>query len=136
MTNLPAVSVIIPMYNAENYIAESLDSLLNQTLKNIEVIVVDDCSTDNSLNIAMRFTEKFVGRLNLMRLSGNSGCPGIPRNFALEVAHGKYVYFLDSDDFIDATALEHLYEVAEDFDADVVHVDKYFEFTDVQGGGG
>ncbi len=127
---IPTVSVIVPMYNVEDYIAECLQSLLNQTLENIEVIVVDDCSTDNSVAIVKAFLPKFEGRLNLMRMGKNSGYPGPPRNTALGATKGEYIYFLDSDDFIDKTALEDLYKVAKEFDADVVHVEKYFPFAE------
>ena len=112
----PLVSVIIPMYNAEEYIEECLQNLLNQTLKNFEVIVVDDCSTDKSLEVAEKmipaFNEKNL-KLVTLTLSQNSGCPGIPRNVAMEHAKGKYIYFMDSDDFLDETALEDFYKVAE-----------------------
>lgn len=65
MMNAPAVSVIIPLYNAERYIAECLESLLAQTLKNFEVIIVDDCSTDGGVKIVERYIPKFAGRLKL-----------------------------------------------------------------------
>ena len=126
--NNPAVSVIIPMYNAEKYIDECLTSLVNQTFKDFEIIIVDDCSTDNSYAVAESFAEIFGGRLKIAKLSANSGFPGIPRNFALTAARGKYVYFLDSDDILIETALEELYDVAEKFNADIVHVEKFFSF--------
>ena len=128
--NRPAISVIIPMFNAENYVAECLTSLANQTFQNFEIVIVDDCSTDNSIEVVKNFFPIFGDRLRLMRLSKNSGCAAIPRNFALKAAEGKYVYFLDSDDFVADTALEELYTSAEKFDADVVHTEKYFELID------
>ena len=124
------LSVIIPMYNAGKYIGECLESLLNQTLKDFDVIVVDDCSTDNSRKVVQSFLESFGGRLKLKKLSKNSGCPGPPRNTALNMARGKYVYFLDADDLIAPDALENLCAAAENFDADVVHTEKYFTFRD------
>ena len=133
---IPAVSVIIPMYNVEKYIGECLTSLLNQTLKNIEVIVVDDCSTDNSMAIVNKMIKKFSDSGNVLstaKSNKNSGCPGMPRNFALSIAKGKYIYFCDSDDFVDETLLEDFYKVAEEFDADVVHAEKCFECTEVDG---
>ena len=132
----PAVSVIIPMYNTEKYIGECLQSLLNQTLKNFEVIVVDDCSTDKSLEVAEKMVPDFESKklkLSTVTLTQNSGCPGIPRNIAMEFAKGKYIYFLDSDDFLDKTALEDFYKVAEKFQADVVHAEKYFEYRENEG---
>lgn len=127
--NNPAISVIIPMYNSEKYVAECLESLLNQTFQNFEVIVVDDCSTDYSRSVVYSFFPKFNDRLKLMKLKENSGRPGIPRNLGLEKAQGKYVYFLDSDDLLSETALEELFNVAETFNAEVIHVEKYAAFS-------
>ena len=126
----PAVSVIIPVYNAEKYIGECLTSLANQTFQNFDIIVIDDCSTDNSRKVVQSFSDNFSGRLKLKKMSKNSGYPGLPRNTALDMARGKYIYFLDSDDLLTETALEELYNVAENFDADVVHVEKYIAFKD------
>ena len=126
--NFPAVSVIIPLFNAEKFIGECLTSLVNQTFQNFEILIADDCSTDNSRAVVENFCAHFGDRLTLMTLSRNSGYPGVPRNFALAQARGKYVYFLDSDDLLTDTALEELYRVAEDFDADVVHAEKYISF--------
>ena len=122
----PAVSVIVAMYNAEEFIGECLTSLAKQTFKDFEVIVVDDCSIDNSRAVVGKFYAHFGDSLTLMTLSPNSGRPGIPRNFAMAEARGKYVYFLDCDDFLTETALAELYEVAEKFKADVVHPEKSF----------
>ena len=121
------------MYNAEKYIGECLTSLVNQTFQNFDIIVVDDCSTDNSRKVVQSFSETFSGRLKLKKMSKNSGYPGLPRNTAFDMARGKYVYFLDSDDLLTETALEELYNVAEKFDADVVHVEKSFAFLNDYG---
>ena len=129
----PAVSVIIPVYNAEKYIGECLDSLTRQTFSDFEVIVVDDCSTDNSREVTKKFCANLGDRLKILTLSKNSGCPSLPRNFALTKARGKYVYFLDSDDLLTETALEELYTVAESFEADVVHSEKGLVFLDEYG---
>lgn len=126
----PEISVIIAMYNAADFIEECLQSVLNQTFKNFEVIVVDDCSTDNSVEVVQKMAANFGGRLTLIKTNKNSGCAGIPRNLALNEARGKYIYFLDSDDFIDENAFESLCNVAEEYDADVVHCEKYFECVD------
>ena len=83
MMACPAVSVIIPMYNAEKYIGECLESLLLQTFQDFEVIVVDDCSTDNSFSIVESYIPKFDGRLKLTKTEKNSGGGGyVPRNIA------------------------------------------------------
>ena len=121
------------MFNTEAYVAECLTSLANQTFQDFEIIVADDCSTDNSRAVVKSFFATFGDRLRLMKLSKNSTCAAVPRNFALKAAVGKYVYFLDSDDFLTETALEDLYNVAEKFDADVVHTEKAFKFDDERG---
>ena len=120
------VSVIIPMYNVEKYIGECLDSLLLQTLQDFEVIVVDDCSTDNSVKIVEEYAPKFNGRLKLSKTETNSGCPAIPRNIGLNLSTGDYVYFLDADDFILPNALETFYNLARDYNADVVYTSDYY----------
>ena len=129
----PAVSVIIPVYNAEKYIGDCLTSLANQTFADFEVIVVDDCSSDNSRAVVENFFATFGDRLKFAKLSANSGFPGIPRNVALEAARGDYVYFLDADDLLTANALEELFVVAEKFQADVVHAEKCLAFFDADG---
>ena len=122
----PVVSVIIPLYNAEKFIGECLDSLLNQTFKNFEVIVVDDCSTDSSCAVVESYVPKFGGRLKLVHMNKNSGKPSLPRNKGLAISRGEYVYFTDNDDLITPTAFEELYTLAKDFDADVVYCEKYY----------
>ncbi len=131
--NNPAVTVIVAVFNAQDFIADCLTSVLNQTFQDFEVIVADDCSTDSSRAVVQKFSPEFGGRLSLLTLSKNSGRPGVPRNFALEAARGKYVCFLDSDDLLSETALEDFFNVAESFNADVVHAEKYVDFT-VAGG--
>ena len=123
----PAVSVIIPLYNAERYISECLDSVLNQTFDNYEVIVVDDCSTDNSVAIVESYAEKFGGRLILSRMDKNSGSGGLPRNKGIMLSRGEYIQFLDADDMLTNTALEEMYTLAKNFDADVVYCEKHYE---------
>ena len=103
--NNPAVTVIVAVFNAQDFIADCLTSVLNQTFQDFEVIVADDCSTDSSRAVVQKFSADFNGRLKLLTLSKNSGRPGIPRNFALEAARGKYVYFLDSDDLLTKSTL-------------------------------
>lgn len=122
----PLVSVIIPMFNAAKFIEQTLESLLYQTMTNFEVVVVDDCSTDNSVEVVENYRERFGGRLRIFNLSKNSGAPGLPRNFGIKAARGKYIAFLDSDDLYTRTALEELSTLAEKFQADVVHTDNWF----------
>ena len=122
----PLVSVIIPMYNSAKFIPQTLESLLYQTMKNFEVVVIDDCSTDNSIAVVKNFAERFSGRLHIIKLPKNTGTPGLPRNVGVQMARGKYISFLDSDDLYTKTALEELSELAEEYQADVVHMDATF----------
>ncbi len=91
----PLVSIIIPMYNAEKYIKETIYSVLNQTYSNWEIIIVDNYSTDNSRQIVKEFLDN---RIMLITLDYNSGGPARPRNIGLENAKGEYIAFLDADD--------------------------------------
>lgn len=126
----PAVSVIIPLYNAEKYIGECLDSVLAQTFQNYEVIVVDDCSTDNSCAIVESYFEKFGGRLILSHMDTNYGSGAMPRNRGMNLSQGEYMFFLDNDDMITKTALEELYTIAKNYDADVVYCEKHYIMND------
>lgn len=123
----PKISVVCPMYNVEDYVGECLDSLLVQTLKDFEVIIVDDCSTDNSREVVKNYQPKFDGRLRLIESEKNSGGCAVPRNIGISHATGKYLIFLDTDDLLTKTALAELYEVAEKFSADVVHCEKFYK---------
>jgi len=132
---IPAVSIIIPMYNVEKYIGECLDSILNQTFTDYEVIVVDDCSTDKSCEVVESYLPKFnrggVERLYLFRSKVNSGGrPGIPRNTGIRFSRGEYIMFIDSDDVITSTALEELYDTAKDFNADALHCGWWYATED------
>ena len=120
------VSIIIPLYNAERFIGGTLTSVLNQTFKDYELLIVDDCSTDRSVEIVKSFVEKFEGRLRLIRTEKNSGHPSLPRNIAIKEARGKYIEFLDNDDFLTPTALQELYPIAEKYNADVLRSDRYY----------
>ena len=124
---MPAISVVVPMYNAEEYINECLDSLLKQTFQDFEVIVVDDCSEDNSVFIVKNYMPKFNGRLQLINREKNSGGGGyIPRNIGQALSRGKYIFFADSDDFLLPTGLQTLYEAAEKFNADITYIAAYY----------
>ena len=126
----PAISVIIPMYNAERYVADCLNSLLAQTFQNFEVIIVDDCSTDSSCAVVESFVERFNGRLTLTHTETNSGTCAIPRNVGLPFSRGEYIFFADADDLFTKTALEEMYTLARKFDADVVYLDGHYDADD------
>ena len=101
------VSVIIPVYNAEKYLKHCLDSILNQTYKNIEVICINDGSTDHSLDI-LEFYQKRDERIKI--ISQNNAGPSAARNKALDIAKGDYISFVDADDFIQNNTYEILTE--------------------------
>ena len=126
----PAISIIIPMYNTEKYITQCLESVAGQTFKDYEVIVIDDCSTDNSVAVVEKLSSAFDGRLQLLKLKKNNGSPGIPRNKGLKQAKGKYITFLDSDDMLIDTALEELFNIAEQTQADVLHANQFITAKD------
>ena len=126
----PKISVVIPMYNAERFIRQTLISVLASKFKDYEVLVVDDCSTDSSVAEAEKLLPHFDGRLKILSTDKNSGGAGVPRNVGVKNSAGKYVCFLDADDFFLPTALGELFDVAEKFQADVVHTEKFFAFND------
>lgn len=109
------VSVIVPMYNVEKYLARCLESIVNQTLKDIEIICVNDGSQDKSNKIAQSYTEK-DSRVILINQE-NKGLSAA-RNAGMDAARGKYISFIDSDDWIDLDFLEKLYTAAEKYNAD------------------
>ncbi len=109
------VSVILPVYNTEKYLPECLDSIINQSLRDIEIICIDDGSTDSSLQILKEYAEK--DKRIVVLEQKNSGA-GIARNKGMEVAKGKYLSFLDSDDFFEPEMLEKAYIKCEEENAD------------------
>lgn len=107
------ISIVVPFWNTEKYIQRCLDSLLSQTYLNIEVILVDDLSTDNSLNIINKYSLKDK-RVRILQCKKKGGAGGA-RNLGLKRAHGKYVLFVDSDDYVKKnTAVEKIYRKAKD----------------------
>lgn len=112
------VSIIIPVYNVEAYIRQCLDSVINQTLKDIEAICVDDCSPDGSGKILDEYAAR-DSRIKVFHLEKNGG-PGVARNIALEKAQGKYIMFLDPDDWYELNACELAYNQIEKNQNDMV----------------
>ncbi len=113
---MPKISVIIPVYNTEKYLKECIDSVVNQTLQDIEIVCVDDGSTDSSLDILNNYKKD----PRLVVLSQKHQGAGCARNLALEVAQGEYLAFIDSDDFYDIDFCERMYNKAVATDSDVV----------------
>lgn len=114
---MPKVSIIIPFNNVENYIEQCLDSVLFQTLSDIEVILINDASTDKSRKIAQIYADNDK-RIKFIDLTERKG-QGYARNRAIEIATGEYIGFVDSDDFIEREMFEELYEKAKADDTDI-----------------
>ncbi|MGB5920002.1 glycosyltransferase [Arcobacter sp.] len=114
---MPKISVIVPIYNVEIYLEKCLDSVINQTMKDIEIILVNDGSTDNSFKIIHEYTKK-DSRIIVINQE-NKGL-GEARNSGIKEANSKYLSFIDSDDFIEDTMLEELYNIAEKENSDIV----------------
>lgn len=118
----PKVSVIIALYNKEKYIKKCIKSLLNQTLKDIEIIVVNDCSTDKSLDIVKSFDDK---RIKVVINKKNKGI-GITRNIGVSKATGEYIGFVDADDYVEKDMYEKYYNYAKENNLDLLTSD-YFK---------
>ena len=114
---MPKVSVIIPVYNVEKYLGECLDSILGQTLKDIEVLCVDDGSTDGSAKILAGYAARDS---RLRQISSAHGGAGAARNKGLDEANGEYLFFCDADDWLDRGALGALCRMAKSSSSDVV----------------
>lgn len=115
----PAISIVVPAYNKEPYIKQCMDSLINQTLKNIEIVVVDDASTDNTLQI-LRDYEKKDSRVKIIAKALNGGLH-MARKTAVKATSGDYVLFVDADDEIELKTCEVLYLYASSHPADILH---------------
>lgn len=124
------VSIIIPIYNVEAYLKECLDSVINQTLKEIEIICIDDCSPDNSYLILEEYKKK-DNRIKIIRHEINKGL-GPARNTGIGNANGEYISFIDSDDYISNDFIENLYKTAKKYDSDIIstlNIKLFFENT-------
>ena len=115
----PAISIVVPAYNKEPYIKQCMDSLVNQTLKNIEIIVVDDASTDNTLQILRDYEHK-DSRVKIIATEHNCG-RHVARKTGVQETSGDYVLFVDADDEIELKACEVLYSYAKNHTLDLLH---------------
>ena len=113
---LPKISIIVPVYNVENYVSKCLDSIINQSYKNLEIIIINDGSTDKSGEICEYYSAK-DDRMVLIHQK-NQGV-SMARNNALDIAAGDYIGFIDSDDWIAPDMYSTLYKNAIEYDADI-----------------
>ncbi|MBE5805366.1 MAG: glycosyltransferase [Clostridiales bacterium] len=122
------VSVVVPVYNVENYIEKCLNSLVNQTLEEIEIIIVNDGSTDNSENIIKKYSEKYFKKIKYL-IKENGGLSDA-RNYGIKYATGEYIAFLDSDDYVSFDLYEKMYNKAIECNADYVECDFIWKYDD------
>lgn len=128
----PAVTVIVPIYNVSDYIEKCARNVFEQTLNNLEILFIDDCSPDNSVQIITDLLEEYPERKSLTRIikmSVNSGSAGVRRKGIME-ATGEYIIHLDGDDWVDTDYYESLYKAAIQTNADIVMGDEVMEYPD------
>ena len=136
------VSVIVPIYNVEKYIKKCLNSLVNQTLQEIQIILVNDGSKDKSGEIAKEYAQMYKNKI--LYLEKENGGLSDARNYGIPYAEGEYIAFIDSDDYIDENAYEEMYDKAKKENSDYVEcdfiweypnknkIDRYKEYTDLK----
>ena len=122
------VSIIVPFYNVENYIEKCLQSLVNQTLEDIEILLVNDGSQDGTEVIAKQFVEKYPNKI--IYLEKENGGLSDARNYAIPHAKGEYIAFLDSDDYVETNMYEEMYNKAKEENLDYVECDFLWEYPD------
>ena len=127
MIKTPKISIIVPVYNVEKYLKQCLDSVVNQTLKDIEIICVNDGSTDNSLDILNEFSNK-DNRVKI--INKTNGGLSSARNAGMAVAQGEFIGFLDSDDYLDLNFYESLYNRAKETNSYIVVCEYIYKFKD------
>ena len=113
---MPKISVIVPVYNAEKYLPRCLDSIINQTFKDIEIIVVNDESTDNSLSVCKEYEQK-DSRIKL--IDKKNGGLAAARNTGLKNSTGEFISFIDDDDWVEVDFLEKLHSAIVEYDCDI-----------------
>lgn len=128
MEKRPKISVIMPVYNAQRYIVNALESLISQTFEDLEIIVVNNNSTDKTGAICAEFAKK-DSRITALNSQENLG-PGKARNLAIDISKGEYIIFMDGDDTIESDMLEILYSKAIDRNCDVVVCGYFQDFLD------
>lgn len=112
------VSVVVPVYNTEKYLKRCLNSLVSQTLNDIEVIVIDDCSTDSSSKILDEYQNNY-SNFKVIHNKSNMGI-GYNRNLGVDLSNGEYISFIDSDDWVDTSMYEKMYQKAKEEELDLV----------------
>lgn len=112
------VSVIIPVFNAEKYLNKCISSIANQTMQDIEILAINDGSTDNSLNLLDELSQKYKGKLRIY--TKENGGAGSARNVGIENANGEFIKFVDADDYLKVDILEKMYSIAKEYNVSLV----------------
>lgn len=126
------VSVIVPVYGVERFVKRCLESLLNQTWQELEIIIINDCTSDKSMDVVETVLQQYptsVSKVRILHHSINRGLPAA-RNTGLEVARGEYVFHFDSDDYAEADMIEVMANAAIKTGADIVYSDWYLTYND------
>lgn len=123
------ISIIIPVYNSENYLRDCMDSILSQVCPNDEIIMINDASTDQSLSICYLYQDKYSEIVKVINKDSKSG-PSDSRNIGTERAKGTYAYYVDSDDWLSIHALDLMYKFAVEKDCDIVQGGFYYAYKD------
>lgn len=126
------VSVIVPVYGVERFVKRCLESLLNQTWQELEIIIVNDCTSDKSMDVIGTVLQQYPTRVSKVKILHHSINKGLPaaRNTGLEVARGEYVFHFDSDDYAEADMIEVMANTAIKTGADIVYSDWYLTYND------
>ena len=122
----PKISIVMPLYNSEKFIETAVESVLTQTFEDFELILIDDCSTDSTLEIISNYDDQ---RIRIVQKDENSG-ESASRNLGIKVANGKYIYFADHDDAMLENTLEIFYNAAERSQAEVVFMNHWYDTHD------
>jgi glycosyltransferase involved in cell wall biosynthesis len=125
----PKVSVIVPAYNVQSYIEQCCRSVLDQTISDIELLIIDDNSSDGTSEYLEKLS-KSDPRVCLIKCSRQTGNPATPRNIGIARARGEYLAFVDSDDWVDSEMYGHLYQAAKNAEADIASARHFFRHTD------
>jgi len=123
------ISVIIPVYNVENYLKECLESVINQSFEDLEILCINDESTDNSLNILKEYKNR-DSRIQI--ISQENAGVSAARNTGLNNSTGDYIYFMDSDDYLELEALEEMINLSKNYDLDLL-IFEFINFDDKTG---
>lgn len=123
------ISIVVPVYNVEEYLERCVDSLLGQTYQNMEIILVDDCSTDGSGQLAKKYAEDHMDKCRFVQREQNGGLAAA-RNSGIAIATGSYITFVDSDDWVSKDYLQVLLEIALADDADIVTASLAYTYPD------